>query len=365
MLSPKFKRNIARILPFGIIWLLFGLIFLGVEYAATKDYDTTPVAVISMNPEVFVFAILAVTAVGLLIGVIELLFLNRIFAKSSFLKKIIGKLVIYSLFLFLIICITYPVAASLELKTNVLDGRVWNKFYEYLESVAFLSTGFQMAISLGASLFYAEISENIGHGVLANFIIGKYHRPKEEDRIFMFLDMKSSTTVAEKLGHIKYFELLKEYYYCLSDAVIQHSGEIYQYVGDEMVVSWKYKTGIKNNNCLNCFFAMKADLITQHPAFIKKFGVSPGFKAGLHYGTVTAGEIGTVKKEIIFTGDVLNTTARIQALCNEHGVDILISEDLLMILDTASAFSIKSLGNNALRGRQESMELYTVLDSPN
>ena len=74
----------------------------------------------------------------------------------------------------------------------------------------------------------------------------------------MFLDMKSSTTIAESLGHVKYFEMLKEYYSDLSDPIIKYSGEIYQYVGDEIVVSWKLKNGLQNNNCIQCFFAMKA-----------------------------------------------------------------------------------------------------------
>jgi len=306
---------------------------------------------------------LAVTIVGLIIGSIELLFLNRYFAKSSFLKKITGKLIIYSLFLFLVICITFPIAASIELQVNISDSVVWTKFFDYLNSISFLSTGFQMAISLGASLFYAEIKDNIGQGVLLNFFSGKYHKPKEENRIFMFLDMKSSTSIAEKLGHIKYFELLKEYYYYLSAAVVEYSGEIYQYVGDEMVISWRHRNGVKDNNCLKCFFAMKDELKNRQDWFQKNFGLSPKFKAGLHFGLVTTGEIGTIKKEIIFTGDVLNTTARIQALCNSHHVDILISEDLVKILQIGDEFQIKSVGKNILRGKTETMELYTSYKS--
>lgn len=360
MLSPKLKRNITRILPFGIIWLLFGFIFITVEHAATKNFGYSPAGVIKMNYKIFIFAIVAVTIVGLFIGIIELLFLNRYFSKSSFVTTILGKIIIYSLFLFLIICLTYPIAASIELETNYFDLRVWEKFSEFLKSITFISTGFQMAVSLGVSIFYAEISENIGYGVFINFVTGKYHRPKEENRIFMFLDMKSSTTIAEQLGHIKYFELLKEYYYNLSDAVIEYSGEIYQYVGDELVVSWKVKNGIKNNNCIRCFFAMKNDLEEKQDWFLKNFGLYPSFKAGFHHGAVTTGEIGNVKKEIIFTGDVLNATARIQSLCNHYDVDIIISGDLLNILELEFNFQSISLGENELRGKSESMELYTI-----
>lgn len=360
MLSPKFKRYLTQILPFGVIWLFLGIIFLGIEYAATKDYNYAPKGVIEVNLEIFIFAMIAVTFIGLLIGTIEVIFLRRIFAKSSFLKTILGKLAIYSVFLFLVAITMFPIAVCIELETSITDAIVWQKLSDYLQSIGFLSTGFQMFISLATSLFYTEISDNIGQGVLVNFIRGKYHSPKEEDRIFMFLDMKSSTAIAEQLGHRKYFELLKEYYDTLSKAVITHAGEIYQYVGDEMVISWKYKNGIQNNNCVECFFSMKEDLQIQHTEFQEKFGIKPEFKAGLHLGTVTTGEIGSIKKEIIFTGDVLNATARIQSLCNTLEVDILISKDILSVLHLTSKFQITSLGTQELRGKLTAKELFTI-----
>jgi len=172
--------------------------------------------------------------------------------------------------------------------------------------------------------------------------------------------MKSSTTIAEKLGHIKYFELLREYYNDLSDAIVKYSGEIYQYVGDEIIVSWNYKDGIENNNCIKCFFAMKEDLGKRADWYNEKFGLLPTFKAGFHVGKVTTGEIGALKKEIIFTGDVLNSTARIQGLCNQYKVDLLISGDLVKSLDLDSEFKTKSLGKNELRGKVVNIEVYTL-----
>ena len=212
------------------------------------------------------------------------------------------------------------------------------------------------------SIFYAQISDNIGHKTLMNFVTGKYHSPTEEIRIFMFSDMKSSTKIAEKLGHIRYFELLKEYYIDLSDAIINYSGEIYQYVGDEIVVSWSLRAGLENNNCIKCFFAMKEDLRKRAAWYDNTFGVIPDFKAGFHFGKVTTGEIGALKKEIIFTGDVLNATDRIQGLCNQYKVDLLISSDLIESLNLNSEFTYNSLGESELIGKTEKIELYTVVN---
>ena len=155
--------------------------------------------------------------------------------------------------------------------------------------------------------------------------------------------------------------MLREYFSDLSDSIIEYSGEIYQYVGDEIVVSWKLKNGLQNNNCIQCFFAMKAAIKKQTKKYNEKFGLLPGFKAGFHLGKVTTGEIGVIKKDIIFTGDVLNTTARIQGLCNTYKVDILISDHLMKNLHLHSQFQIKTLGENELRGRDERIKLFTIL----
>jgi class 3 adenylate cyclase len=106
---------------------------------------------------------------------------------------------------------------------------------------------------------------------------------------------------------------------------------------------------------------MRAAIIKQTSKYKEKFGLLPQFKAGLHFGKVTTGEIGVIKKDIIFTGDVLNTTARIQGLCNTYNVNIIISADLVKKLDLDSHFQIKTLGENELRGRNEKIELFTIL----
>lgn len=358
--NARLRRIIKRIIPFGIIWLIFGIIFLVVEYAATKDLEDINNGVIRLDISIILFALPAVTIVGLIIGIIELLFINDVFSKKSFLFKIIGKLIIYSTFLFSIICLTYPIAASIELNVSVFDKQVLDKFMKFLSSITFFSTGFQMSISLIFTLFYNEISEKVGSSAFFNFIIGKYHRPKKEKRIFMFLDMKSSTSIAEKIGHHQYFNLLKEYYNILSEGVIKYVGEVYQYVGDEMVISWRVLHEKEDDNVIRCFFKMKEDLLKEKQYFLNNYGHLPTFKAGIHYGEVTTGELGKIKKDIIFTGDTLNTAARIQSMCNDFSVDILLSNYVLSLLDLDRQYSVKPLGEQKLRGKKEKIELFTI-----
>ena len=328
MLSPKHKRNLYRILPFGVIWYIFGLVYVLVEKGILGELDYHPSTGIPYKLEVSFLFSFSMAFVGLVVGTVEVLYLNRLFIHKNFWQKIFYKTLIYILLNFCFTVIAYTSGTALELQTNLLDPAVWERLYVFISNIAYLSVEVYTALTLGVSLFYYEISENIGHSVLLNFFKGKYHRPSLEERIFMFLDMKSSTTIAEKLGHVKYFDMLSKYYADLSDSIINYSGEIYQYVGDEIIVSWKLKKGLKNDNCLQCYFDMKKNLEKRCEKYQKKYGLVPTFKAGLHVGEVTTGEIGVIKKDIIFTGDVLNTTARIQGLCNAFKVDLLFSADL-------------------------------------
>lgn len=326
---------------------------------ATGNQVANPEADIELSLSVFLFANAAVAVIGCIVGFIEVVWLERLFYNQSFAKKLVFKFFIYSTFLFLAILLVYPIAASIELDTSFFDAKVWVKLSKFLQSISFISTIVSLCFSLFLSLIYAGISENVGYRVFINLITGKYHEPKEEERIFLFLDMKSSTTIAEQLGHKVYFKFLQQYYRTLSNSIIQHLGETYQYIGDEVIITWKLAQGLKEDNCIKCFFAMKDALEAKRARFVKKFGVYPEFKAGIHMGEVTTGEIGALKKEIFYTGDVLNTASRIQGLCRKFETDLLVSEDLLQQLELKNEES-KLLGEVSLRGRNQKLNIYSV-----
>ncbi len=213
---------------------------------------------------------------------------------------------------------------------------------------------------VSATQFVLHINDKFGQGVLWKVITGKYHRPREEERIFMFLDLKGATSIAEKMESNKFFGMLSEVYRDITGPIVKSSGEIYQYVGDEVVISWPVDKGIRDNNALQCFFRIERKMAEQKSKYINKYGVVPAFKAGLHIGKATTGEIGVIKKEIVYSGDVLNTTSRIQALCNHHNVKILISSALLQLMKLSAKYIPIPMGEIGLRGKDQKISLNTI-----
>lgn len=359
MITPRTKRNIIRILPFGIIWLVFSLIYTLIERGLLGNLNFYPS---SHNQYIFGRNIIAIpllaTLFGTLTGMLEILYFNKWFIQNRFSKRILYKSSIYLvIILFLLIIIFLTTGNEMPTLSN---NHFWQGLWAFFTDYSFLGILTYIAIIILMAQFYTEVSESMGTSLLRNFFLGKYYKPVEEERIFMFLDMKSSTRIAEKLGHVLYFKMLQQYFSDLTGPVIDYAGEIYQYAGDEMIISWSLDKGLKNNACIQCFFAMKESLQGHSAGYKEKYGVSPQFKAGLHCGKVTTGEIGVLKKEIIFTGDVLNATARIEGLCNQYDVEILISGSLARQLDLIGSYTIKSVGTSILRGKEGQFELFTL-----
>jgi len=198
----------------------------------------------------------------------------------------------------------------------------------------------------------------IGKANFFKLTLGLYHQPREVSRIFMFVDLKGSTSIAEKLTNKQYSSLIKDYFYDVSDAIIMFSGEIYQYVGDEIIVMWPVRR--KNVNCIRSFFKMEEIIKSKKDSYQSKYGLVPEFKAGIHAGTVIVTTVGKQKKEIVYHGDVLNTTSRIEGKCNELKQKLLISEDMLDYVNLEKDFILEKKDEIELRGKSQKLSLYGV-----
>ncbi len=238
---------------------------------------------------------------------------------------------------------------------NLNTDRGWWK-----ENKSFWATILYIVMVSFVFSFIKIATEKFGKGVFLKMLMGKYKNPQEEKRIFMFLDLKDSTTIAENLGHFKYSQFIQDCFYDLNEVVPKYDAEIYQYVGDEAVLSWPYRKGLAHNNCVDLFFAFQQKKQSKSQYYLDKYGIVPEFKAGLHGGVLMVTEVGVIKKEIAYHGDVINTSARIQAECNKHHVRLLISEKLLKDLKISTHLSSKFLGSVLLKGKQEKVNIHTI-----
>jgi adenylate cyclase len=293
---------------------------------------------------------------GLAFGLMELF----LFAKAemrlrgwSFTKILIFKTLLYTAGIYAVTIVLMTIA-------GLFEGRKLSELVAVLASLEQLVLVVYTLVIYSLLVFFLQINHLLGEGVLWKFIRGKYHKPREEERIFMFLDMKSSTTIAEQLGHIRFYTLLNELFHEISQPVLRTKAEIYQYVGDEVILTWEVKHGLENSNCLKSFFMFQENLLRNSENYLKNFGVKPEFKAGLHFGKVVSAQIGDLKREIVYNGDVLNTTSRIQSECNKYQRDCLVSGILMNRLKELNGFQWEKVDTVTLRGKETEVELFSV-----
>lgn len=213
-------------------------------------------------------------------------------------------------------------------------------------------------ILFAVTQLYLEINDKYSPGVFIDILAGKYIKPKIENRIIMFIDLKDSTPIAEKMGHQQYFLFIREFIYFISLALIEHNGIIYQYVGDEIVVSWKYNK-VNMKECLASIIAARKNIQKKSEHFRRVYNTVPEFRIGIHTGDVTVGEIGVIKKDLAMSGDTMNTTARIRSACNELNQKFIVSKDFAE-KSSLQVFQMESLGLVELKGKATGVELFAL-----
>ena len=215
------------------------------------------------------------------------------------------------------------------------------------ESLAMIGTAFVLYLVV---IFLTHLNGLLGPGVLLRFVTGRYHHPRRERRIFMFVALEGSTELAQELSLEQYYGLVNDFFRDVATPVLDSRGEIYEYVGDEVVITWNYEAGLRDANCVRAFFEIEKAVWNQSGEYLKRYGTVPSFKAALHEGEVIAAEMGGAKKVIAFNGEVLNITARILGECNRLGQRLLASGQLVEQLSIPDQVTPVPMGLVELRG---------------
>jgi len=357
------RNQFHKILFLVIYWLAVVIFYVFLEMAI-EGYVVSFNKIDNYNynlARVLIIAI-SVTIVGAsALASFEVLFFNKVLRKRPLGLVLLIKTVFYLFGILFLTSLATLISLSFILDKSLFDNEVLNKFLIYLSSAKIWARMIYWSLAVMSALFILNISEKLGQGVLFNYLLGKYHSPKEETRIFMFLDLTSSSSYAEKLGHIKYSHLIQDCFFDLTSIVNQYNVQVYQYVGDEVVLTWQKGKGTENNKCIKTFFAFDRAIKGKSDYYEKEYGLVPEFKAGVNFGFVTIAEVGEMKKELAYHGDAINTAAHIRSVCGEYKKKLLVSADLLSLLpEIDDDFNIESMGVCQLKGKNNVIGLFSV-----
>ena len=191
-----------------IIWVIAGAL---VELHNAVNYDPA-------SGKHFVYFIfgknaaehLLITAIGPFIGGILGGSFIIFYQREKLRGKTYGqKLLIHSLLYILFVSICITMVGIIGAFNNSTGGSFLEKFYGDVFSLRVLRLLVAWYIIIIMTIFLMDVSEKYGRGTLKRLLMGKYYSPGKEERIFMFLDLKGSTTIAEKIGDELYFKMLR------------------------------------------------------------------------------------------------------------------------------------------------------------
>jgi len=233
------------------------------------------------------------------------------------------------------------------LPAETLSRNFWSSFISAAVISVLMNLGFGIANIIGPRAFL-------------NFVSGRYHSPVEENRFVLFVDIAGSTGLAERLGGVAIHRLLDRTFRLLTEAVVDYRGEVLNYVGDEVIVTWRESDGAIDCRPLHCFVAMRDELARASSQLDREFGAVPRIRGSLHFGPVIVGEIGDVKRAIVFNGDVMNTAARLEELSRNVEGGFLVSRAAMERFSSAPPFAVRDLGRLPIRGRADGIDVVGI-----
>ena len=306
--------------------------------------------------ENIIIALIGAAIFGTLLGLIDY-YVERKFSRRSLGLEVLVKTFLYTMTWFIVVNVTSLIGFALEAKFIEVDISLYTN--SFFSNMGASSTIYTIVMILIIS-FIKQMNNKFGPGILLPMLLGKYRKPSVEERVFMFMDLKSSTAYAEKLGHIQYSRMIQACFRDVNKVLPSFFAEVYQYVGDEVVLTWEKEEGLRNLNCINFYFGFCEQINNNKSEYEKEFGLLPKFKASAHVGEITVAEVGDFKREIAYHGDTINIAARIQAICNEYKKDFLISEDLKNCFNSETSFETIFVDETILKGKTKSIKIYSI-----
>jgi adenylate cyclase len=353
-MRTKFKYWIYTILAFILALYLYTFY----SYFAIKNFFKESILMDYFSSNVWhLEVILSGTSLGILFILINKLTDKKVFRRKSFGFNILLKTGLYLLSL----CIVFVLIFYFFTIFGLITAEQLSVFKSSVSTNLLLSISIYYGLFVLLLNFILTINQKIGTESLIGLLTGKYYHPKNEELLCLFLDLKGSTKLAEKLGHKKYSRFIKECIHELTPVINKFNAKVYQYVGDEVVLYWKINESSKQTNCIKTFFEFSSNLRHREDYFLSKYGETPEFKAGMDAGEVTVTEIGDIKREIAFHGDVLNTASRLEKKCTEFNAQLIISQRVVDQFHVKHDHQFKFLSDLPLRGKMENLKFYTVL----
>jgi len=262
---------------------------------------------------------------------------------------------VYSL-LIVVFAMTVMVVARVLLGPPHEAGAMSEQLHTMPPLLIVVPVMFAMSIT---AIMTLRIVGYLGAKNLFHLMTGKYHRPVLEQRIFLFLDIKGSTALVERLGPIKTRALIGKFFFDISGPITDHGGEIYRFTGDGVVAVWDWKQGIMKNHIVRAIDAIGDAVNREADYYRSKFDHVPEYRIGVHGGPIVTSEEGDTKRAIGFYGDTIHIAARLEQKAKDLDVGCVLSGNIAEH-QVGLGDRLRLIGDEPVRGISEPIKVYEL-----
>ena len=181
----------------------------------------------------------------------------------------------------------------------------------------------------------------------------------QKEMTIMFSDIRSFTTLSEKMSPQENFEFLNAYLQRVGPVIRQHHGFIDKYIGDAIMALFPEKP----DDALQAAIAKRKEIEQYNFERHKQGQIPIDIGSGIHTGRLMLGTIGEdLRMEGTVISDAVNFASRVEGLSKIFGASIVISEQALARLENSSAYNYRFIGRILVKGKNESSAVYDVFD---
>ena len=356
MINNKQLHNIKEVGYITVTWVLLTVFYVFIKFSDIPEEYLSEI--FSLPPgmskgRIYLVSVLVALPIGVILGVLHTLVYPKINRTQSALFNIFLRTLIFS-----ILCVLLLFAVSRVFMDNG-NAVVFDIRKTFTENPVVNIFIYMLIIENLVALFIL-VRRNLGGNYFLNTVTNTYRNPKEELRVFMFLDMQDSTPIAAKMGHLNFSNYVQNCFLDLSDVVLRYGGEIYQFVGDEAVITWKPSGKFNYYKCVDLYFSYMDHLKKKENFYNKKYNSFPVFRCAIHSGMVSTALVGDYKKEIAYHGDALNYCSRLQSACKDNNAYVLVSEEFCGNLSILKNYVLEAVLLRSLKGIEKDQTAYKI-----
>jgi adenylate cyclase len=186
---------------------------------------------------------------------------------------------------------------------------------------------------------------------------------KSQRATVLFTDIRSFTSISERIGAPETVRLLNEYFGLMVDVLMEKGGILDKYIGDAIMAVFgaPFATPDDADHAVQTAIGMLRALQGFNARRLEAGAEAVRMGVGINTDEVLSGNIGSLKRmDFTVIGDGVNLASRLEGANKHYGTEILVSE--LTVRQLRGDYRLREVDRIQVKGKSRPVAVYEVMD---